>query len=148
MPKEPSALPGARPPAQTLALPPGAAHGPLSPFLEPRAAHPDRSTSLICHLSSGDSEVLQDMLECHDGLLKNGQALRASSRGRGQWPGLGVRRVACPAWPWPCRLGALSFLLGPPSPHICSAGRCLWQRASPFPHIPAQVTKGGGGKAS
>jgi hypothetical protein len=86
VPREPSALPGAWPPVQTLALPPRAALGPLSPCQGApgaRAAHPDRDTSLICHLSSGDSETLQNMLEHHECPLKNEHVLR---RAPGQRP--------------------------------------------------------------
>lgn len=99
-PREPSALPGAWPPAQTLASPPGAALGPLSPCQgapgaqgsPPRPGH--QPSSAICLLDTERS--LQDMLE-HERPLKNEQVLRVSSGCRGQRPGLGVRSPACPS---------------------------------------------------
>lgn len=101
VPREPSALPGAWPPAQTLASPPEAALGPLSPCQgalgaqasPPRPGH--QPSSAICPLLDTEKS-LQDMLE-HACPLKNEQVLRVSSDCRGQRARLGVLSPACPS---------------------------------------------------
>lgn len=150
VPGEPSALPEAWPPEQTLPSPPEEALGPLSPCQgapgaqgsPPRLRH--QPSSAICLLLDSERS-LQDMLE-HECPPKNEQVLRVSSESRGQRPGLGVLSTACPS-PTPSLPGLRAWdPLGqgrPPSLHICSAGRCLWQRASPFPQQPRSGYRGG-----
>lgn len=149
-PREPSALPGAWPPAQTLASPPGAALGPLSlcqgapgsPGSPPRPGHPP--SSAICLLDSERS--LQDMLE-HERPLKNGQVLGVSSGCRGQRPGLGVLSALVPQpqpQPQPSSAKSLRSPGGRgasiPS-HLLSWQVPLAEGEPPSPTAPAQVTE-------
>lgn len=84
VPREPSALPGAWPPAQTLASPPEAALGPLSPCQgalgaqasPPRPGH--QSSSAICLLLDTEKS-LQGMLE-HECPLKDEQVQRPEGK--------------------------------------------------------------------
>lgn len=101
VPREPSALPGAWPPAQTLASPPEAALGTLSPCQgalgaqasPPRPGH--QPSSAICLLLDTE-KALQDMLE-HACPLQNEQVLRVSAACRGQRARRGVLSLPAPA---------------------------------------------------
>lgn len=148
-PREPSALPGAWPPAQTLASPPGAALGPLSlcqgalgtQSSPPRPGH--QPSSAICLLDSERS--LQDMLE-HERPLKNEHVLRVSSGCRGQRPGLGVLNTACmpQPQPHPSRLKSRRSPggRGASSPsHLLSWQVPLAEGKPPSPTAPARVTE-------
>lgn len=107
---------GAWPPAQTLALPPGAALGPLSPCQgapgglssPPRLGH--QPSSAICLLPQPERS-LQGMLE-HECPPKNEQVLAVSSQGRGQRPGLGVLSTARPAPALPSQEQAIPWGTG------------------------------------
>lgn len=148
VPREPSALPGAWPPAQTLALPPGSALGPLSPCQgapggprsPPRLGH--QPSSAVCLLPEPERS-LQGTLE-HECPLKNEQMLGVSSRG--QRP---EARAGCAEHCWPSPSLAKPRAgnpLGDGGLHPLTSAQlagAAGRGQAPSPTAPAQVTKGG-----
>ena len=148
VPREPSALPGAWPPAQTLASPPGAALGPLSPCQgapggpssPPRLGH--QPSSAICLLPEPERS-LQGTLE-HECPLKNEQVLGVSSRGQRPEARAGCAE-RCPPSPSLVKPRA-GNPLGDEGLHPLTSAQlagAAGRGQAPSPTAPAQVTKGG-----